>query len=67
MWIADNWKDYEVIDCFKRRKARALGRLSSRPSRPAGHLGHAEDRARLAQNERPLPPQRQGRRGVGIF
>ena len=33
MWIADNWKDYEVIDCSKGEKLGALGRLSSGPSR----------------------------------
>ena len=66
MWIADNWKDYEVIDCSKGEKLERWGDyLLVRPD--PGHLGHAEDRARLAQNERPLPPQRQGRRGSGIF
>ena len=38
MWIADQWKDYEVLDPLQRRKAGTLGRLSSRASRSAGHL-----------------------------
>ena len=25
MWIADNWKDYEVIDCSKGEKTGTLG------------------------------------------
>lgn len=41
MWIADNWKDYEVIDCSK-VKTREMGRLYFGSSRPAGHLGHSE-------------------------
>ena len=42
MWIADNWKDYEVIDCSKGEKLETMGRLYSGSSRPAGHLGHSE-------------------------
>ena len=38
MWIADQWKDYEVLDTSSGRKAGTLGRLSSRASRSAGHL-----------------------------
>ena len=29
MWIADQWKDYEVIDCSKRRKGGTLGEIIS--------------------------------------
>ena len=27
MWIADNWKDYEVIDCSKGEKLERWGRF----------------------------------------
>ena len=27
MWTANNWNDYEVIDCSERRKAGTLGRI----------------------------------------
>ena len=37
MWIADNWKDYEVIDTSGGEK---LERLYSCKTRPAGYLGH---------------------------
>ena len=45
MWIAENWKDYEVIDCSKGEK---LGEISSGPSGSPGNLGHAKNRKRLA-------------------
>lgn len=32
MWIAENWKDYEVIDCSKGEKLE-LGQISSGSSR----------------------------------
>ena len=28
MWIADNWKDYEVIDCSKGEKLERWGQYS---------------------------------------
>ena len=33
MWLADEWKDYEVIDCSKGEKTGALGRLPARAAR----------------------------------
>ena len=41
MWIADNWKDYELIDASNGEKSGALGAAHSRAARPAGHMGHA--------------------------
>ena len=43
MWIADNWKEYEVIDCSNGEKLERWGRLHSRSSGPAGHLGYSEN------------------------
>lgn len=40
MWLADGWKDYQVIDCSKGEKLERWGRVLSGPPRPAGHLGH---------------------------
>ena len=54
MWIADNWKDYQVIDCCKRRKAGTMGRLYPRPSRPAGDLGYPENRQGMEIPQRTL-------------
>ena len=28
MWIADNWKEYEVIDCSNGEKTRTLGEIT---------------------------------------
>ena len=38
MWIADNWKDYEILDCSGGEK---LERWGNCPSGPAGHLGYS--------------------------
>ena len=40
MWIADNWKDYEILDCSGGEKLERW-KLSSCPSGPAGHLGYS--------------------------
>ena len=40
MWIADNWKDYEVIDCSNGEK---LERLSSCSPRSSGNLEHEKE------------------------
>ena len=48
MWIANNWKDYEVIDCSKGEKLERWGKyLLVRPD-PQGDLGHAKNMKRLA-------------------
>ena len=39
MWIADKWKDYEVIDTSSGEKLE-VGGLYSRPSRPSGNMEH---------------------------
>ena len=57
MWIADQWKDYEVIDCSKGEKAGALGKLYPGAPGSAGHLGHAQEQPLLEEDERALPPQ----------
>ena len=57
MWIADQWKDYEVIDCSKGEKLRALGKIYSGPSGSSGNLGYSEDGTRLETYERSLSPQ----------
>ena len=44
MWIADHWKDYEVIDYLRWGKAGALGQVYPRPSRSAGHLEYTEEK-----------------------
>ena len=48
MWIADQWKDYEVIDCSKGEKLERWGQW-------------------METYERPLSPQQERRRGMGIL
>ena len=46
MWIADQWKDYEVLDTSERGKTGALGRLSPGAAGPPGDLEYAEETIR---------------------
>ena len=46
MWIADQWKDYQVLDT----------------SGPTGYLGYPEEESGLEKDEWPLPPQQKRRR-----
>lgn len=66
MWIADNWKDYEVIDCSKGEKLERWSEyILVRPDpqviwdTPKKHSGWREERA--------LSPQQKRRRRMGIF
>ena len=40
MFIADNWKDYEVIDTSKGEKLERWGKYSCTPG-PTGNMGHS--------------------------
>ena len=40
MWLADQWKDYEVLDTSNGEKLEQLGRLFSGKTRPTGSMGH---------------------------
>ena len=43
MWIADNWKDYEVIDCSKGEKLERWGDyLLVRPDRSEEHTSELQ-------------------------
>lgn len=47
MWIADNWTDYEVIDCSKGEKLERWGDyILVRPD-PQVHLGYPEETQRV--------------------
>ena len=63
MWIADQWKDYEVIDCSKGEKLERWGDyLLVRPDPQV-----IWDTPKTEASQRPLPPQQKGRRRMGIF
>ncbi len=51
MWIANGWKEYEVIDTSSARNW-SDGGIYPCPSGSAGNLGYTKDRARMAQDER---------------
>ena len=51
MWIANDWKEYEVIG--------APG--------PAGYLGYSEGKPWLEKHERPLSQKQKRRRRMGIL
>ena len=53
MWIADKWKDYEVIDCSGGEKLERWGDYT---------LVRPKKRKRLEAYERSLPPQQKRRR-----
>ncbi len=72
MWIADGWKDYEVIDTSNGEKLERWGdyllvrpdpqviwdtKKSHRGWRTMGNLGYKKISQRLENDERSLPPQ----------
>ena len=67
MWIADKWKDYEVIDCSKGEKLERWGDYILVSSRSSGHLGYSQKGSWLETQKRTLPPQQERRRRMGIF
>ena len=52
MWLADQWKDYEVIDCSCGEKLERWGDYI-----PSGHLGHTAQCLWLETQKRTLSPQ----------
>ena len=67
MWIADNWKDYEVLDTASGEKLERWGDyLLVRPD-PQVIWESDKKKSGLEENERSLSPQQQRRRRVGIL
>lgn len=66
MFIASEWKDYEVIDTGEGEKLERWGEFILRRPDPAGHLAAAEPRA-LDARRRLVSPLGKGRRRVGVF
>ena len=66
MWIADNWKDYEVIDCSKGEKLERWGEyLLVRPDLKS--LGYRKKLRGWKRMNGHYPPQQKRRRRMGIF
>lgn len=51
MWIADHWKDYEVIDCSDGEKLERWGDYILGAPRSPGHLEHPQNAKGLEANE----------------
>ena len=67
MWIADKWKDYEVIDTSCGEKLERWGDyLLVRPDPQVIWDTPKNDRG-WKHHERPLSPQQKGRRRMGIL
>ena len=67
MWIAENWKDYEVLDCSRGEKLERWGDYLLIPAGPPGHLGYAADAPGLEKVQRPLPTAAKRAAGSGEF
>ena len=66
MWLADEWKDYEVIDCSKGEKLERWGDyLLVRPDPQV--IWDTPETTRAGKDERPLSPQQQGAGASGEF
>ena len=66
MFIADNWKDYEVIDTSKGEKLERWGKyILVRPDPQV--IWDSYERAWLEEYERSLPQKFQGRRRMGVL
>lgn len=61
MWIADQWKEYEVIDASGGEKLERWGKYTG-PSGPTGNLGYPKSKPGLEKYERPLSPRQKRRR-----
>ncbi len=67
MWIADHWKDYEVIDCSDGEKLERWGTdILLRPDPQVIWDTPRTDR-RWKQLNALLPPEQTRRRRMGIF
>ena len=62
MWIADKWKDYEVIDCSGGEKLERWGDYTLVRPDPQVIWDTPKKETRLEAHERSLPPQQKRRR-----
>ncbi len=66
MWLARNWKDYEVLDCSGGEKLERWGDyVLVRPDPQV--IWNTKRGKGLEQKKCALSPQQQRRRGMGIF
>ena len=67
MWIADGWKDYEVLDTSGGEKLERWGDyLLVRPD-PQVIWNNEKRKSGLEKEKRPLSQKQQGRRRMGVF
>lgn len=66
MWIADGWKDYEVLDTSDGEKLERWGDyLLVRPDPQV--IWNTKKEIRAGKRKRPLSQKQQGRRRMGVF
>lgn len=66
MWIADGWKDYEVLDTSGGEKLERWGDyLLVRPDPQV--IWNTKKKIRAGKRKRPLSQKQQGRRRMGVF
>ena len=65
MWIADNWKDYELLDCGGGERLERVGPPSAGPPGPSGHLGDAQGAPGLEEGGRAVSPLLHRGRALG--
>ena len=63
MWIANDWKDYQIIDCSEGEK---LGQLHFAPTGPAGIVEYTQKGSCMEQIKRSLSQKQQRWWRVGI-
>ncbi len=62
MWIANDWKEYEVIDTSCGEKLERSGKIHAGTPGPTGDLGHPKDKPWMEKHECSLPQKQKGRR-----
>ena len=68
MWIADNWKEYEVIDCSNGEKLERWGDyILVRPDPQVIWDTPKNRKEWLAKHEWSLSPQQKRRWGMGVL
>ena len=62
MWLADQWKDYEVLDTSNGEKLEFSGK-----TRPTGSMGHSKEVKTVEEAKWTLSQKPQRRWTVGIL
>lgn len=67
MWLADQWKDYEVLDTSNGEKLERWGDYFLVRPDPTGSMGHPKEVKTVEEAKWTLSQKSQRRRTVGIL